>query len=224
MTGSRRRFLRGVTFGAGGIALAPLVRQMEAHAAGRASALPRRFVFVIKSSGLTPKAIRPADVKLGDGRRTVDLQLKDYKLPETLQSLEAFKDQLMILEGLSGCNFEGNHSSYYGALSCHHAPEKPVAATVDCLLGRLNPAPFPNYGFAPNGHSIGNTAGPTVQDTAVFPKISAYGRNNPMPYQASAEKAYRQLFGSGLDLKAGGKREFDLQTNLLDFLADDTRK
>ena len=224
MTGSRRRFLKGMTLGAGGVVLAPLVRQMEAHAAGRANALPRRFVFVIKSSGLTPKAIRPVDVKLSDGRRTVDLPLKDYKLPETLQSLEAFKDQLLILEGLSGCNFEGNHSSYYGALSCHHAPEKPVAATVDCLLGKLNPAPFPNYGFAPNGHSIGNNGGPTVQDTAVFPKISAYGQNNPMPYQASAEKAYRQLFGSALDLKAGGQKEFDLQTNLLDFLADDTRK
>ena len=88
----------------------------------------------------------------------------------------------------------------------------------------MSPAPFPNYGFAPNGHSIGNNGGPTVQDTAVFPKISAYGPNNPMPYQASAEKAYRQLFGSALDLKAGGKKEFDLQTNLLDFLADDTKK
>ena len=81
MTGSRRRFLKGVTLGAGGVVLAPLVRQMEAHAAGRANALPRRFVFVIKSSGLTPKAIRPVDVKLGDGRRTIDLPLKDYKLP-----------------------------------------------------------------------------------------------------------------------------------------------
>jgi hypothetical protein len=98
------------------------------------------------------------------------------------------------------------------------------AATVDCLLGALNPAPFVNYGFAPNGHSIGNNYGPTVQDTAVFPKISAYGQNKPMPYQASAEKAYRQLFGSALELQSGGKKEFSLQTNLLDFLSEDTKR
>ena len=224
MNASRRRFLKGTTLGAGGFMLAPLLGQMQAHAAGQASGLPKRFVFVVKSSGITPSAIRPADVKLGDGRRTIDRKLKDCKLPESLASLEPFKDQLMILEGLSGCNFTGNHSSYYGALSCVHSPEKPVAPTVDCLLGKLNPAPFSNYGFAPNGHSIGNNYGPSVQETAVFPRISAYGQNNPMPYQASAEKAYRQLFGSAFDLKTGGKKEFDLQANLLDFLAEDTKR
>jgi hypothetical protein len=208
MAESRRRFLKGVTLGAGGVVLAPLVRRMVAHADGRAKGLPRRFVFVIKSSGLAPKAIRPVEVKRGDGSGTIDRPLKDDTLPETLQPLEAYKDQLLILEGLSGCTFEGNHSSYCGALSCHHAPEKPVAATVDCLLGKPNPAPFVNDGFAPNGHSIGDTAGPAVQET----------------YQASAEKAYRQLFGSALDLKTGGKQEFDLHTNLLDFLAEDTIK
>jgi hypothetical protein len=45
-----------------------------------------------------------------------------------------------------------------------------------------------------------------------------------MPYQASAEKAYRELFGSALDLKNGGKNEFALQTNLLDFLSEDTKR
>jgi hypothetical protein len=45
-----------------------------------------------------------------------------------------------------------------------------------------------------------------------------------MPYQASAEKAYRQLFGSALELETGGKKAFALQTNLLDFLAEDTKR
>ena len=224
MITSRRGFIQASTLGAGGIVLAPLLQQMEAHAAGQAKRIPRRYVFVIKSSGLTPGAIRPTNVKLGDGSKSIDMAMKECTLPTTLKALEDHKDQLMILEGLSGCNFEGNHSSYYGALSCHHAPEKPIAATVDCILGKLNPAPFLNYGFAPNGHSIGNNFGPTVQETAVFPKISAYGQNNPMPYQASAEKAYRTLFGSAFDLKTGGKKEFDLQTNLLDFLAEDTKR
>ena len=45
-----------------------------------------------------------------------------------------------------------------------------------------------------------------------------------MPYQASAEKAYRQLFGSALSLETGGKKEFALQANLLDFLKDDANR
>ena len=189
MITSRRKFTKGIMLGASGAALTPLLRQMEAHAAGNAQGFPKRFVFVVKSSGITPSAIRPEGIDIGDDDQLLDLKLNDHQLPPTLQSLDPFKEDMMILEGLSGSNFGGNHSSYYGALSCHHSPEKPAAATIDCLLGQLNPAPFKNYGFAPNGHSIGNNYGPIVQDTAVFPKISAYGQNSPMPYQASAEKS-----------------------------------
>jgi len=224
MMTNRRNFTKGITLGASGAVLMPLLRQMEAHAAGRSDGFPKRFVFVIKSSGITPAAIRPEGIDIGDDDNLLDLKLTDHQLPPTLRSLDPFKEEMMILEGLSGANFGGNHSSYYGALSCHHSPEKPAAATLDCLLGQLNPAPFRNYGFAPNGHSIGNNYGPIVQDTAVFPKISAYGQNSPMPYQASAEKAFRELFGSALNLKTGGKKEFALQTNLLDFLSEDTKR
>ena len=224
MTNTRREFIKGVTLGAGAVAMGPLLRQIQAHAEGNQAAIPKRFVFVVKSSGLDPQGIRPVGLEIGDGGRTIDKKLTDHALPKTLQSLEPFKDQMLILEGLSGANFTGNHSAYYGALSCHHSPEKPVAPTIDCILGKLLPAPFENYGFAPNGHVIGSTAGPTVQNGAVFPRISAYGENKPMAYQASAEKAYRQLFGSAMNLSTGGQKEFSLQTNLLDFLADDTRR
>lgn len=220
---NRRQFASRAGLSLGSLAMAPLLHQIQVHADGREEALPRRFVFVIKSSGLTAEAIRPDNID-GDQSRTIDESIADHKLPATLESLTPFRDQLLILDGLSGSNFTGNHSSYYGALSCCHAPDKPVAPTIDCLLGGLNPAPFPIYGFSPNGHSIGNNFGPTVQETAVFPKISAYGANKPMAYQASAEKAWRELFGSVADLAAGGKKEFQLQDNLLDFLSDDVKR
>ncbi len=221
---TRRQFAKACALSGTSLALSPLLGQIRAHAGGREQDLPRRFVFVVKSSGLTAEAIRPIGVDLGLGDRLVDVALKDHKLPATLASLEPFKDQVMILDGLSGANFTGNHSAYYGALSCFHGPDKPAAATIDCLLGEKYPAPFRNYGFAPNGHSIGNNFGPIVQETAVFPKISAFGQNKPMAFQASAEKAYRQLFGSAIDLASGGKKEFALQENLLDFLADDVKR
>lgn len=222
MAESRRSFLKGIALGAGGMALTPLLKQLDIHAQGNQAALPKRFVFVIKSSGLSPSAVRPIGLNVGDGSRTIDSPLRDLRLPDTLQPLNPFKDQMMILEGLSGANFAGNHSSYYGALSCHNAPDKPLAPTLDCILGSRLTAPFNNYGFAPNGHVIGSNSGPQVQESAVYPRLSAYGENRPMAYQASAQLAYRQLFGSALDLRTGGQREFDLQTNLLDFLAEDT--
>jgi hypothetical protein len=221
---TRRNFTKGMALGSGGLALAPLLQQMQVHADGDEMKLPKRFVFVVKSSGLTAEAVRPLDAELGDGSQLVDLDLKDHSLPETLQPLAKLKDHLTIIDGLSGANFTGNHSAYYGALSCHHGPEKPAAETIDCMLGRMNPAPFSIYGFAPNGHSIGNNFGPQVQETAVFPKISAFGANKPMAFQASAEKAYRQLFGSAVDLATGGKKEFQLQANLLDFLSEDVKR
>ena len=220
---NRRQFASRTGLSLGSLALAPLLQQIQVHADGREEKLPRRFVFVIKSSGLTADAIRPDSIK-DDLSHTIDASIFEHKLPTTLESLTPFRDQLLILDGLSGSNFTGNHSSYYGALSCCHAPDKPVAATIDCLLGALNPAPFPIYGFSPNGHSIGNNFGPTVQETAVFPKISAYGPNKPMAYQASAEKAWRELFGSVAEVASGGRREFQLQDNLLDFLHDDVKR
>jgi len=206
MTFSRRQFTKGLTLSTSSLALSPLLSQIEANVNGREADIPKRFVFVVKSSGLTAEAIRPLGVDVSKNDSLIDIALKDQKLPATLASLEAFKDQVTILDGLSGANFTGNHSAYYGALSCVHGPDKPAAATIDCILGSKYPAPFRNYGFAPNGHSIGNNFGPLVQETAVFPKISAYGQNQPMAFQASAEKAYRQLFGSAVDLATGGKK------------------
>ncbi|MEI6537284.1 MAG: DUF1552 domain-containing protein [Verrucomicrobiaceae bacterium] len=224
MNTSRRQFTKHITLGAGGVALAPFLRSLEANAAGQPAAMPKRFVFVVKSSGIDTRAVRPTNVNYGDGSRGLNVALKDCQLPSTMQALEPFKNDMMILEGLSGTNFHGNHSSYFGALSCVHSPEAATAATIDCMLGKKYPAPFNIYGFAPNGHSIGNNYGPIVQDTAVYPRISAYGQNHPMPYQASGAKAYRELFGSAVDVGGSGKKEITLQTNLLDFLAGDTKR
>ena len=71
--------------GASSITLAPLLRQMEAHAAGNANGFPKRFVFVVKSSGITPSAIRPEGIEIGDDNQFLDLKLKDYHLPPTLR-------------------------------------------------------------------------------------------------------------------------------------------
>ena len=102
--------------------------------AGKEAALPKRFVFVVKSSGidkfnLVPEGLKnhfinPEDgKKLGNrGRREgplVDVALADQKLPEKLGALETFKDRLTIIQSLSGVGFRGNHTKGFGTLSLH---------------------------------------------------------------------------------------------------------
>ena len=53
MRTTRRQVLKGVSLGASGLVLAPLVEQLAAQAAGTSGNV-QRFVFVVKSSGLTP--------------------------------------------------------------------------------------------------------------------------------------------------------------------------
>ena len=80
-----------MALGIGGVAMSPLLRQMEAHAVGRADGFPRRFVFVIKSSGITPTGIRPEGLDIGDDSRLLDYKLSDYTLHPTMRSLDPFK-------------------------------------------------------------------------------------------------------------------------------------
>ena len=55
---TRRQLLKGLSLGSGGVVLSPLIGQLAAQAAGR-NEFPQRFVFVVKSSGLTPGHVVP---------------------------------------------------------------------------------------------------------------------------------------------------------------------
>ena len=118
--------------------LSPLIGQLSAQAAGK-SEFPQRFVFVVKSSGLTPGHIVPesfvsdyiiqkesyiagegytSGVQLKDCDKFIRRPLKDATLNDSMKSLEPFKDRLTILQGLSGNMVTGGHMSGYGAMSC----------------------------------------------------------------------------------------------------------
>ncbi len=57
----RRGFLHGLTLGAGGVLLSPLLHRMEAHAAG-VDLKPKRFVFVTVSNGINPAFFQPVGI------------------------------------------------------------------------------------------------------------------------------------------------------------------
>ena len=70
----RRQFLRNFSLGGSSLAMAPFLQSVRVHAAGDESALPKRFVFVVKSSGidkfnLVPEGLENHFVHPDDGKK-----------------------------------------------------------------------------------------------------------------------------------------------------------
>ena len=144
---NRRQALKGLSGCVSVPLLMPFVNRLEAESRGE---LPRRFLFVIKSSGLTsaelvPKNLSseyiiPAEEKgwpntLKQSEKLIDLPLTGLDLPEFLKPLTPYNNQLTILQGLSGKMCRGGHSAWYGALGCYHtgnegSPGRAASSTV----------------------------------------------------------------------------------------------
>ena len=125
--------------------MASCLRSIRAQVVGDEATLPKRFVFVVKSSGidkfnLVPEGLENRFVSQDDGKKLgnrgrrqgplVDVSLADHKLPEKLAGLESLKDRLTIIQSLSGVGFRGNHTKGFGTLSLHDSETVAVAPTL----------------------------------------------------------------------------------------------
>jgi len=231
---TRRHLLKGITLGSGGLVLSPLIHQLSAQAAG-ANDFPQRFVFVVKSSGLTPGHVVPdnfaddyivqkksyiagegytSGVQLKDGDKLVRRSLKDAVLNESMKSLEPFKERLTILQGLSGNMVTGGHMSGYGAMSCM---KDMMAETIDHKMAMLYPSVFSHLGLS----TTTATMGARFADSVCYPGISAASSTKTLPFHGSPTQAYQSLFGS---VATGADRQqFEAQGNLFDYLGEDVK-
>lgn len=222
MTASRRKFLQGVSLGAGAVVLAPLVRQLEVQAAAPPSVKPARFLFVVEGNGLPWQQIQPAGITRGKNEAARDRLVsqaltKDNKLPKALEPIDAWKSKLTVVQGLSGKVAGGGHSNDFGALGCYHArggvgnSGAAAAETIDAALGKRLGGVFPQIGLG-----ISDRA----EHTVIY-NCSAWDKGKAMPTQCRPDLAYASIFGS----VAGGsaKKEFVARGNLLDFLSDDLK-
>ena len=218
---TRRDFLRYSSLGAGSLALAPFMAHMKAHAAGDPGKLPRRFVFVVRGNGLRPFGIVPEGLEAFGGDRfrndkLVDEPLKNRKLHKSMAALEPFKDRLSIIQGLSSKICKGPHGGHYGVLGAYtsgdHAP--PRKETLDITLSKHFPGIFPHLAF-----HIGRDSSELIR----YLNISAKGKNTRTPAYASAQLAYKDIFGAVL---TGDKAKIEAaaQQNLMDFLVDDVKR
>ena len=248
MTLSRREILKHAVCvpGAAGLSplLWPLLRRAEAEAAGEAP--PQRFVFVVKSSGLTPAELVPQQltesrVVVGEDNNPgpnyrqalslkptdelIDESLDSMKLHESMVGLEPVKDQMAIVQGLSGKMCRGGHSSWFGAMGCYrtggeHDWGEIIGPTFDGLMAQQLPGIFPHLGLSIGGKVMG---GPSVHDGVVYPGISSIARNRQLPFQATPLAAYKELF-SVAATSDDDLIENRLQGTLLDFMVDDIKR
>ncbi|MEM7012199.1 MAG: DUF1552 domain-containing protein [Verrucomicrobiota bacterium] len=208
---TRRRILKAASLAA----VAPALRGFAAI-----EAIPKRFVFVVRSNGILAPEIQPvglADLvkpRSNGGWATKGRieSLADHKLPPGLTKLAPFKDRLTIFQGLSGRMCTGSHNAGYGALGAYKSGQgtPPSSVTIDGMLAKHLESPFPHLGFAME------EIGPQV----VYPPLSAAGPRKPLPYYADPMSAYRDLFGSILtdgELKGA----VEIEKNLIDFMTRD---
>ena len=117
---NRRRFLNGVSLGASGALLNPMIGNLMAQAEGKTT--PTRFVFVVEGNGLNPAQIQPTNIerKTAAGKNAqaelADLTFGKADLPPSLEPLADFTDRMTIIQGLSGRVCGGGHSNNFGAL------------------------------------------------------------------------------------------------------------
>ena len=227
MTNSRRQFLKASAMGATSVLLQPMLQRFALEAAGaERSQMPQRFVFVMKSSGIIPERLRPPglDKAVQDPKQHVNRPLGDYALPLTLQPLEPFKSQLSIIQGLSGKMCRPGHSSWFGAMGVYktggeHNSGVILRATADAELAKLYPSPFNHVGLALRGKVMGKETEGTL-----YPGITAVAAGRELPFQASPDIAYQQLFGSAISSDKTAQLRYGLKSNLLDFMVKDLRR
>ena len=236
---SRRRFLGGSS----AVALAPfmgsVLEGLRARAAGRGEH-PLRFVFFMKSNGLWADNVQPANLldrlpfevayddegrlvggKNGQTRKNMtppaDIELPgDWQLNPLMESLSPFRDRISILQGIHA-GFNVYHKGNYQTLGAFQGRRRnsteTLGPTIDAVLARASGAPIPLICL---GHDPKAASG-----VAYIPR-SAAGKGKPLPYYTKPKRAYKELFG--VVGEGAAKNEYDTQSEILDFFADDAKR
>ncbi len=206
---SRRTFFRGAALGAGGAYLAPFLRGLEATTRG--SVRPR-VLFFVQGNGVYPDEIQPSTIARPKRPTQVeDRPLTDHELPPSLEPLTPWIHRMTFVHGLSGRIARGSHNSGFAALGCWPMGKKAHGETIDAALGRNLAGVYPHVGL-----------GVSNKPSSVTYNLTSTARGKALPTLLDPVLAHRQFFAAGA--RGAARREFDVDTNLLDFLADDVRR
>ena len=163
---NRRDFLRTSGLGAGAMALAPSFNQLFGSAA--ASGIPKRFIFIRKSSGIRPLEVAlpsfsDKEKELDEKKQPLEVDLDKHELPKWLLGLEDLKEHMTILQGLSAKMSENVHYSFSSVMGCFKSNRNTLSAikrtTIDFELAKLFPSPFGHVELSFAGGRTGIVSG-----------------------------------------------------------------
>lgn len=219
----RRDCLKGVSLGAGAVLLQPFLSALAAE--DRGAAPPPRIVFVIEGNGLWEHHIRPptlgnAGMWNSPADTLVDASLAGQPLPDPIAPLEAVKDRMSIVLGLSSRQAYPNHGAGYGMLGCYNsrggqatnATNNPFFQTVDHALAESLPGIVPVLGLGVHGNP----------DTTFAQTVSVVSYKRPLPIICKPDVAFGALFGSVAQGEAA--KAFQARNSLLDWCASDIKR
>lgn len=195
---NRKDFLKTSALGVGAMVLAPSFNQL--FAAPNAQGVPKRFIFIRKSSGIRPLEIAlrdfsDSDKSLDEQKQPLEVDLHKHELPKWIRGLDAHKDHMTILQGLSAKMSENVHWSFSSVMGCFKSNRNTLSAikrtTVDFELAKLFPSPFGHVELSFAGGRTGIVDG----YSAPAPQTRNYCYADP-------ETARNELFKSVLNPEA----------------------
>ncbi len=215
---NRRDFLKHSVLGAGAMALGPGLF------ANSGSNTPKRFIFMHRGNGLFPKSmvpptLSPQDLAREQKKEPFEVDLDNHELPDWMNPLNSHKNDLTILQGLSGKMCTTGHHSWCSALGAFKANERPSSikwATIDFELAKLFPSPMEHIELACFPTSGGNARGSL---DGISKGFSARGSQQPNYAFGSPKGAMEELFKS-VSSKKEDQVQYELQRRLLAFAGE----
>jgi len=204
----RRTFFRGTTLGIGGLYFSQFIRQLEAAQTER----PARVLFFVQGNGVYPAEIQPQGIERPKTPAELeDRTLADYELAFSMEPLQPWVSKMTMIHGLSGRIARGSHNSGFAALGCWPMGKKDYGETIDAALARNLGGIYPHVGL-----------GVSNKTSSMTYNLTSTGRGKALPTLLNPVIAHRQYFAAGAT--GAARKDFDVDTNLLDFLADDVKR
>lgn len=215
----RRDFLAQSLAGIGAMSLASRTVLGD----GEPTQTPRRFIFMHKGNGLLPDSLRlptfgPEQQEAENRKLPFVADLDEHELPEWMSPLIGHRQNLTILQGLSGKMCTTGHHTWCSALGAYKANERLSTirwATVDFELANLFPSPFHHIELACFPSRGGNARG---NINGIEKGFSARGPQQPNYAFGSPKVAMQELFKS-VSADHDAQTRYQLERSVLEFLS-----
>ena len=204
----RRDFLKASSLGAGSLLLTQFVNQLHASPKTR----PARVLFFVQGNGVYPRDIQPQGIeRLKTPSKLEDRSLDGHAMSLAMEPLAPWAKKMTMIHGLSGRIARGSHNMGFAALGCWPMKKKAYGETIDAALARILGGIYPHIGLGVSNKAMSMTY-----------NLTSVARGKALPTLLNPVQAHERFFAAGA--AGDARKNFDVNTNLLDFLADDVKR